>query len=73
MYNNDFDPYQELLDAQSDILEHSQAINNLIRAHNKTNATVVNLAEQNAELARLITQQSNLIAMLKAEVEKLKE
>lgn len=73
MYNNDFDPYQELLEAQSDILEHSVAINNLINAHNKTNATVVNLANQNAELARLITQQSNLIAMLKADIEKLQE
>jgi hypothetical protein len=73
MFNEDFDPLQELRNAQQELFEQGIIIHNLTLAHNQTNKTVLDLAKQAADLAKLIKQQADLIGMLKKEIELLKQ
>jgi len=67
-----FDPYEALVNCQSDLAVCNYNVQQLMHALNETTGHLKNLSEQHSQLTRLVKDNQRQIQQLKIEIESLK-
>ena len=73
MFDPNFDPLQELEECKIGLIRHSSDIRLIAQGHNEQQTALIDLANQNRHLLKLIKQLQNDQLRLRSEVENLRQ